>query len=58
MLNISSINSKNFDNTVKEFENIIQNYPKIKNFNNIDLDNIRNTIKAEIDEYNRGTANY
>ncbi|MBU3014654.1 hypothetical protein KO488_07795 [Poseidonibacter lekithochrous] len=58
MLNIPSINSKNFDNIVKEFENIIQNYPKIKNFNNIDLENITNTIKAEIDGYNRLSANY
>ena len=56
-LNIPCINSNNFNEIVKEFENIIEDYPEIKNFNNVNLENIVNNIKSEIDEHNKLTGN-
>ncbi len=57
-LNIPSINSNNFNEIIKEFEEIIKHYPKIKNFNNVNLENIVKSIKVNIDEYNKLTGNY
>ena len=57
-LNIPFINSMDFNKITKEFENIIKDYPEIKNFNNVNLENIVNTIKEKVDQYNRLTENY
>ena len=56
-LNIPCINSNDFNQIVKEFEKIIKNYPKIKNFNNVNLENIVKNIKVKIDEYNKLIGN-
>jgi hypothetical protein len=56
-LNIPFINSNDFNQIVKEFEDIIKDYPKIKNFDNMNLENIAVSIKAQIDEYNRLIGN-
>ena len=56
-LNIPCINSKDFKTIVKEFDEIIKDYPKIKNFNNVNLENIVKNIKVKIDEYNKLIGN-
>lgn len=55
-LNIPCITSNDFNKIVKEFEEIIKDYPEIKNFTNVNLENIVTTIKEKIDEYNKLTG--
>lgn len=52
-LNIPCINSNDFNEIVKDFEKIIENYPEIKNFQNAYLADIVTKIKIEIDEYKK-----
>ena len=56
-LNIPVINSNDFNEIERKFEEITKDYPEIKNFNNANLENITNTIKVEIAEYNRLIGN-
>ena len=57
-LNIPCINSNNFNEIIKEFEETIKHYPEIKNFNNVNLEDIIKNIKVNIDEYNKLIGNY
>jgi len=52
-LNIPCINSNDFNEIVKDFEKITKNYPEIKNFQNVYLEDIVTKIKIEIDEYKK-----
>ena len=56
-LNLPFIQEDTFDKIVDKFNKIIVNYPKIKNFNNIDLKNIVNDIRQEIAEYSKLIGN-
>lgn len=56
-LNIPVIEQKELSSMVKEFENIILNYPKIKKIDIFDIENIKNEIKNKIDIFTK-LSNY
>jgi hypothetical protein len=50
-LNLPTINEDSIESIIEKFENIIKKYPEITNFENINLENIREEIKEKIEEY-------
>lgn len=51
-LNIPTISSNNLNEIIKAFEQIIGNYPQIKNFEIADLTMLYKDIKTKIEVYN------
>ena len=52
-INLPVINEQSLEKIIEEFEYLIQNYPEIKNFKNVNLENIKINIKTKIDEFKR-----
>ena len=52
-LNIPVIDSKNLEETINEFDNIINDYPTITNFEIADLSNIKEEIKNKIEAFKK-----
>jgi len=50
-LNLPTINENSIESIIKKFEKIIKEYPEIKNFNNVNLENTISSIKIHIDKY-------
>lgn len=55
-LNIPLIETKSLEETIKEFDTIIKNYPEIKNFKISDFTEIKDIISKKVELFNKLTS--